>query len=52
MSWQFWVMSFYQIAVLIPRFVIELHETNAALHQPAGQQAVVGERRLAGLGAV
>ena len=32
--------------------VIELHEADAALDQPAGEQAVVGERGLARLGAV
>ena len=39
-------------AVVVPVGVIELNEPHAALDQPAGQQAVVGERRLAGLGAV
>ena len=41
-----------QVAVLVPRLVEELHEPHAALDQPAGEQAVVGERRLARLGAV
>ena len=41
-----------QVAVLVPGFVEELHEAHAPLDQPAGQQAVVGERRLARLGAV
>jgi hypothetical protein len=40
------------VAVVVPVGVIELHEPHAALDQPAGQQAVVGERRLARLGAV
>ena len=39
-------------AVVVPVGVVELHEPHAALDQPAGQQAVVGERRLARLGAV
>ena len=39
-------------AVVVPVVVVELHEPHAALDQPAGQQAVVGERRLARLGAV
>ena len=38
--------------MLVPGFVEELHEADAALDQPAGQQAVVGKRRFAGLGAV
>ena len=41
-----------QVAVLVPGLVEDLHEPHAALDQPAGQQAVVGERRLARLGAV
>ena len=41
-----------EIAVLVPGFVEQLHETHAALEQAPGQQAVVGERRLARLGAV
>ena len=40
------------VAVVVPVGVIELHEADAALDQPPGQQAVVGERRLARLGAV
>ena len=52
MSWQFFLMILDQVAVLVPGFVEELHEAHAALDQPAGQQAVVGERRLARLGAV
>ncbi len=39
-------------AVVVPVGVVELHEPHAALDQPPGQQAVVGERRLARLGAV
>ena len=39
-------------AVVVPVGVIELDEPHAALDQPPGEQAVVGERRLAGLGAV
>ena len=39
-------------AVRVPAAVIELHEAHAALDQPPRQQAVVGERRLARLGAV
>ena len=41
-----------EVAVLVPRLVEELHEADAALDQPAGEQAVVGEGWLAGLGAV
>ena len=41
-----------EVAVLVPRLVEDLHEPHAPLDQPAGQQAVVGERRLARLGAV
>ncbi len=52
MSWQFFLRSCDQVAVLVPRFVEDLHEPDAALEQPARQQAGVGERRLAGLGAV
>ena len=39
-------------AVMVPVGVDELHEAHAALDQPAGQQAVVGERRPARLDAV
>ena len=39
-------------AVVVPVGVVELHEPHAALDQTTGEQAVVGERRLAGLGAV
>ena len=38
--------------VVIPIGVIELHEANAALHQAAREQAIVGEGDLAGFGAV
>ena len=42
-----------QVVVLIPALVIELDEPDAALRQPARQQAVRGERaRLARVGAV
>ena len=41
-----------QVAMLVPGFVVELHEAHAALDQPAGEQAIVGKRRLARLGAV
>ena len=34
--------------MLVPGLVEELHEADAALDQPAGQQAVVGERGLPG----
>ena len=46
------VRSFVEIAVLVPDFVEQLHEAHAALDQSPGQQAIVGERRLARLGAV
>ena len=39
-------------AVEVPAPVEELHEAHALLDQPAGEQAVVGEARLARLGAV
>ncbi len=39
-------------AVVVPVGVVELHEADAALHQPTGQQTVVRERWLARLGAV
>jgi hypothetical protein len=32
-----------EVAVLVPRFVEELHEADAALDQAPGEQAVVGE---------
>ena len=35
-----------EIAVLVPAGVHELHEPHAALEQPPGDQAVVGERAL------
>ncbi len=35
-----------QIAVLVPAGVHELHEAHAALGEPAGHQAVVGEAAL------
>ena len=35
-----------QVAVLVPAGVHDLHEPHAALDQPAGHQAVVGERAL------
>ncbi len=38
--------------MLVPGLVKQLDEAHAALDQPARQQAVVGERRLARLGAV
>ena len=41
-----------EVAVLVPGLVEDLHEADSALEQPAGQQAGVGERRLARLGAV
>src|SRR6185312_7819947 len=41
-----------KVRVLVPGFVIELHETDTALDQAAGEQTVIGERRLARLGAV
>src|SRR6185437_2335360 len=41
-----------QIRVLVPGFMIELHKSNATLDQAASKQTVVGERRLARLGAV
>ncbi len=41
-----------QVAVLIPGFVEKLHKAHAALQQPARQQTIVGEGRLARLGAV
>ena len=56
MAWSVSLQHFFevldQVAVLVPGLVEELHEAHAALDQPAGQQAVVGERRLARLGAV
>ena len=52
MSLQLFLRSCDQVAVLVPRLVEDLHEPHAALEQPAGQQAGVGERRLARLGAV
>ena len=39
-------------AVVVPVAVVELDEAHAALGQPAGQQAVGGERAVARLGAV
>ncbi len=39
-------------AVAVPVGVVELHEPHAALDEPAGEQAVGGERRLARLDAV
>ncbi len=39
-------------AVVVPVGVVELDEPHAPLDQPAGEQAVAGERRLAGLGAI
>jgi hypothetical protein len=36
----------------VPATVIELHEADAAFDQTPGEQAVVRERHLAGLGAV
>ena len=42
----------HEVAVLVPRLVEQLDEPDAPLDQPAGEQAVVGERRLAWLGAV
>ena len=41
-----------QVAVLIPRLMKDLHKPDPALQQPARQQARIGERRLARLGAV
>ena len=41
-----------KIFVLIPGFVIELDEADAAFHHAAGEKAVVGEGRFAGHGAV
>ena len=40
------------VAVVVPVAVVELNEAHAALGQPAGQQAVGGERAVARLGAV
>ncbi len=40
------------VGVVVPALVIEVDEPDAPLDQPAGEQAVVGERRLARLGAV
>src|SRR5947209_537956 len=37
---------------MIPVGVIELNEADAPLHQPAGEQTVVGERSLAWLSAI
>ena len=48
MSWQFFLMSCIKVAVLVPRFVVELHEPHAAFDQPAGQQAVVANDGLPG----
>jgi hypothetical protein len=39
-------------AVRVPAAVIELHETDAALHQPPREQAVVAERHLTRFGAI
>ena len=39
-------------AVVVPAAVVELHKAHAALHEPARQEAVVGEGALAGLHAV
>ena len=41
-----------QAAVVIPIAMAELDETNAALSEAAGKQAVIGEARLAGFRAV
>ena len=38
--------------MVIPAAVIELHKADTALDESAGQEAVVGEGRLSGLGAV
>ena len=37
-----------QVAVLVPGFVEELHEADAALDEPPGEQAVAGEVRVLG----
>jgi len=41
-----------EVAVLVPGFMEELDEADPLLDEAAGEQAVVGERRLAGLGPV
>lgn len=41
-----------EIAVLVPRFMEELHETNAALDQTPREEAIVGEGGCTGFGAV
>ena len=40
------------VRVVVPALMVEIHEPYAPLDQAAGQQAVVGERRPARLGAV
>ena len=40
------------VAVVVPAGVIELHEARAALQEAAGDQAIVGEGRLARLGSI
>src|SRR5687768_10402039 len=43
---------FGQAAVMIPITMAELNKANAAFGQAAGEQAIIGERGFAGLGAV
>lgn len=38
-----------QVTMVIPVLVVELHEPHAPLHEPAGEQAVAGERRRVGV---
>ena len=42
----------HELVVLVPGLVVELHEPDAALDEPAGEDAVVGEGGLAGIGAI
>ncbi len=37
---------FHQVVMLVPSLMVELHEADTALHQPAREQAVIGERGL------
>ena len=52
MSWQFFFRSSTRLPCWSQASWKSCDEADAALDQPAGQQAVVGERRLARLGAV
>src|SRR5579862_1464685 len=43
---------FHEISVLVPGFVVKLHESHATLHKSPGEDTIIRKRRLTRFGAV